>query len=68
MFVVLQRLPHLVYVRAMYTNRFVQLLTCNVKFLGPIVNIGGHLRVDLLRVVGTFRFWGFIPFREWCLV
>ena len=39
--------------RAMNTNSFMQVLACNVKLAGPVMDIGGKLWIDLVWVVRT---------------
>jgi hypothetical protein len=50
-FMVLQSFANFSYMRAMNPNCFVQLLTSNSEFLGPVMDIGCHFRIDLVWVV-----------------
>jgi hypothetical protein len=45
---------HFLSVGSMGADRFVELVAGHTKLLGPICDVGGHLGVDLLRVVRTF--------------
>jgi hypothetical protein len=35
-------------------DSFVELVACNTELFGPVGDVGGHLRVDLFRVVRSF--------------
>jgi hypothetical protein len=45
---------HFLSVGSMGADRFVELVAGHTELLGPICDVGGHLGVDLLRVVRTF--------------
>ena len=60
LFVRLKRLSYLLHVSSMHTNRFMQLLTGHTKLLGPVMNIGGKFRIDLVRVVWPLAFGRFL--------
>lgn len=64
--VVLKSFANFSYVGAMNTNRFVQLLASDMELFGPVMNIGGKLRIDLFRVVRTLLLGKFPAFRKGC--
>ena len=57
--------------RAVTANCFMELVAGDAKRFGPVGNIGGHLRIDLLRIVWTFCMFlvnRMRLVRLWCIV
>ena len=57
--------------RAVTANCFMELVGGDAKRFGPVGNIGGHLRIDLLRIVWTFCMFlvnRMRLVRLWCIV
>ena len=65
MLVMFECFPDFCHVRAVDTNCFVQLLARDIEFLGPVMNVRTHLRIDLGRVVRAFFGREFPAFGEW---
>jgi hypothetical protein len=48
-----ERRPHLLNMGSMNPDSLMQLLARHPKLFRPVVNIGRHLRIDLLRIMRT---------------
>ena len=52
----LEGFANFLHMRAVDANGLMQLLAGNIKFLGPIVDIGREFRVDFIRIVRDLLF------------
>jgi len=50
----LQRSANLLHMRTMHADRLMQLIARHTKLLRPVMNIGRHLRINLLRIMRAF--------------
>lgn len=50
----IQRRANLLHMRTMHADRLMQLIARHTKLLRPVMNIGRHLRINLLRIMRAF--------------